>query len=257
MIAKSGLYFGSWLILLSWNVSLAWSGEGGKLPAAVLRLPDSFQRAWNEAEDADRLKEFQRAWVEAEDAVRLNEKLQDPLPEPYFVRADIWRLAGNYDAALRDYLKAIELAARAGGDLSAYSADLAKLHEALDNLDRVPKPAAAGEGRRHYAMGVHALWNGELEDAIWSFDNAIQIEPGHPLYWYFRAVAYRKTGNERRAQHDALIGASLEWRDGLPDKLGWAFVRLQGETRVWLERYRVGDPSQRILAPKPQVTKSR
>ena len=73
---------------------------------------------------------------------------------------------------------------------------------------------------------------GQADLAVKHFGNAISLGPERPHYWYFRALAYRKLDRPTRARHDALIGAHLEWRDGSRDRIGWAFVRVQGDDRV-------------------------
>lgn len=189
----------------------------------------------------------QDAWRAVEAAIAENQKLDQPLPEPYFARGQIWALAGGHEAALRDYLTAVELAVASERDLAAYATYFQTLHQALENVDRAPKPPALGLARHHYAAGVHAFWRDDLPAALRHFDNAVQLDPGEPLYWYYRAAAHQRLGSARRARHDALIGAHLEWRDGLPDDFGAALARLQGPLRQWLERHRLGDPAQHLL----------
>ena len=221
-----------WRMTLVGCVGLCCSaGNAQEVPLAIAGLP----------------AEVQQAWRDIQEAVSENEQLESPLPEPYFSRAEIWTAAKNYDAAMRDYLKAIELAANGGGDPSAYAGWLSKLAVALDNLDKAPRPAGKGDARRHYSSGVHAFWDGDLKNAAWHFDNAIFVEPGNSLFWYYRALTHLRGGDRRRAKHDALIGSNLEWKDGRKDRIGWAFVRLQGPMRMWVERYRAGDPSQRVV----------
>lgn len=226
-LALAGLFILCPLLLRS---SIAQSDEK-RLPLAITAMPD----------------DVQQAWLEAQAAVAENENLENPLPDPYFARAEIWSAAGVYDSALRDYLKAVELAAESGGDPSDYASWLSKLAEALDKFDKAPSAPGKGDGSYHYSSGVHAFWNGDMKNAVWNFDNAIFVEPAKSLYWYFRALTYLRRGDQRRAKHDALIGSNLEWQDGRPDRIGWAFARLQGPMRMWLERYRLGDPSNRII----------
>jgi tetratricopeptide (TPR) repeat protein len=229
---RLNLIFSAWGLLMLLG---AWvpgaSAAGAEVPALIGLQPQAVQDAWRAVEIA----------------IAENQKLDQPLPEPYFARGQIWALVGNHEAALRDYLTAVELAAASGRDLAAYAAYFQTLQQALENVDRVPKPPALGLARHHYARGVHAFWRGDLPAALRHFDNAVQLKPGAPLYWYYRAVTHKRLGSERRARHDALIGAHLEWRDGLPDQFGTALARLQGDLRQWLERHRLGDPARHML----------
>lgn len=186
------------------------------------------------------------AWREVQTAINANNQLKQPLPDPYFARAEIWSLIGNHDGALRDYLKASQLALDAGQDLAIYRAYFLKLHEALENLDREPQSPLEGGDRDelamlHYARGYHAFWRGDLAAAAREFDDAVQLNPRHPLYWFYRALANKRLGQERQAQHDALIGGSLE-RAGRY-RVDHDVQRLQGDLRQWLQGYRLGGRS--------------
>lgn len=188
-----------------------------------------------------------RAWKEIESAIVENEKLSQPLAEPYFARAEILTIVKDFDSALRDYLLAAQIASRSGQDLVAYKAYFERLREALDNYDRVPRLPATGLAIGHFAEGIQSYRRSELDVAIRHFSNAIAMENGSPVYWYFRALTFKRQGRDVRAQHDALIGAHLEWKDGKRDKIGWELTYVQGELRRWLERYRLGDPSRQTI----------
>ena len=198
------------------------------------------------------------AWRDIEAAIKENDALppQERLPEPYFARAEIWACVNHYSEALRDYLTAIKYARLSGRDLMSYSAYFDKLYEVTDRFQKVPATPTLGKNdgyawaaRNHYAQGCHALWQNKFETALQRFDNAVQLQPNDPLYWYFRALTFKKMGDAERAQCDALFGAYLE-RNGPHTRsreLGHAFTRVQGRLRQWLESYRLGDPSHRLL----------
>ena len=159
---------------------------------------------------------------------------------------------------MRDYLKAIRLAREAGQDLASYSSYFEKLYEALDNWDRVPKPPTTGASdnyhylaQDHFSHGFSDFWRDDLQSAIRRFDNAVQLDPKNPVYWYYRAVAFKRSGDDRRAQHDACFGAYVEKKcDGDYEQqrhVSHALERLQGNLRQWVEEFRLGDCSHRIV----------
>jgi tetratricopeptide (TPR) repeat protein len=217
-----------------------------------LDLPEVIRLQKNEA--------VKQAWKEVQQAMAENQTLKQQLPEPYFARAEIWSAVNNYDGAMRDYLTATRLAREAGQDLATYSSYFEKLYEALDNWDRVPKPPTTGASdnycflaRDHFSHGFSDFWRNDLQSAVRRFDNAVQLCPQNPVYWYYRAVTFKRSGDDRRAQHDACFGAYVEKKgEGRYESdVAHAFQRLQGDLRQWLEEFRLGDCSHRIVEGVP------
>lgn len=217
-----------------------------------LDLPEVIRLQKNEA--------VKQAWKEVQQALTENQTLKQQLPEPYFARAEIWSAVNNYDGAMRDYLTATRLAREAGHDLASYSSYFEKLYEVLDNWDRVPKPPTTGASDNHYFLaadhfshGFSDFWRNDLQSAIRRFDNAVQLCPQNPVYWYYRAVTFKRSGDDRRAQHDACFGAYIEKKSErrYGSEVAHAFQRLQGDQRRWLEEFRLGDISHRIVDGVP------
>jgi len=191
-------------------------------------------------------KGVKEAWKEAQSAVAENSRLANPLPDPYFARAEIWAAANSNEDALRDFVTAFRLSLESGEDLQSYSRHFSTLNQVLDGYDRVPRPQVPGDALAHYGHGIRDYFNGDLNSALGHFNDAVQLDPREPLYRYFRAVTYKRLGDNRRAQHDALFGASLEGENGKASLAG-GFTRVQGDLRQWLEAYRRGGPSQTAL----------
>ena len=220
-----------------------------------LDLPEVIRLSKNES--------IKQAWKEVQEALTENQTLKQQLPEPYFARAEIWSAVNNYDGAMRDYLTATKLARESGQDLASYSSYFQKLYEALDNWDRVPKPPTTGASndyhglaQDHFSKGYSDFWRNDLQSAVRRFDNAVQLCPQNPVYWYYRAVAFKCSGDDRRAQHDACFGAYIEKKcDGgynqQRQEVAHALQRLQGSLRQWVEEYRLGDCSHRIVEGVP------
>lgn len=221
----------------------------GSRNSKTLNLPELILLQHNPA--------VQQAWREVADAISENETLPEDerLPEPYFARAEIWASVKNYSDSLQDYLTAIKYARRANRDLLTYSAYFDKLYDVAERLQSMPVTATGAESdlssaaRRHYSEGYTKHFTGELQHALGHFDSAIRLDPDQPLYWYFRALTHRRLGDVQRAQHDALMGAYFErqFASSRRRSLNHAFVRVQGESRAWLESYRLGSPSHRLL----------
>jgi tetratricopeptide (TPR) repeat protein len=193
------------------------------------------------------------AWRQIAVAVAENQRLTRPRPEPLFARAELWMMVGNYDAALRDLLVAMQIASDTGAAPRVYDAVFNRLREVLERYDTTPVPPEDGEPSRHYGHGMHSFWEGHYVEAEKAFADAISLAPGNPLYWYMRAVTHRRLGNEEAAMHDALLGASAERkaclrRDGASLDINRELRRLQGNDRIWLENQRRGDPSRRTMS---------
>lgn len=195
----------------------------------------------------------QDAWRQINAAIAENERLPRPRPEPLFARAELWMMAGNYDAALRDLLVAMRVASDTGVSPRVYDAVFSRLRDVLERYDVTPVPPEDGEPSRHYGHGMHLFWAGHYVDADKAFTNAISLAPNNPLYWYMRAVTRRRLGSEDAARHDALLGVAAERkaclrRDGASLDINRDLRRLQGSDRLWLENHRRGDPLRRTMS---------
>lgn len=200
----------------------------------------------------------QQAWREVSIAISENDALPESerLPEPYFARAEIWASVKNYSDSLQDYLTAIKYARTSNRDIISYSEYFDRLYDVAEKLQNIPVPAAGAESelhfaaQRHYGQGCSKFFVGDLWEALDRFDSAIQLAPDQPVYWFFRALTHKRLGDEERAQHDALLGASLErqfapWRRRA---MNGSLTRVQGTMRTWLESYRLGSPTNRLLS---------
>lgn len=192
---------------------------------------------------------IRRAWLDVETAISENQKLKpaEQLPEPFFARAELLAYVNDFDSALRDYLTAVQLASQSQQDLVAYAAYFLRLKDVLEGYEHTPRPPAIGDPLIYYGEGLRSFWGGQNDAALVHFSNAIALGAHEPIYWYYRALTHRRNGQGERAEHDALIGAHIEWRDGRRNDLGSHLERVQGAERQWLEGFRIGDPKQLIL----------
>jgi hypothetical protein len=215
-----------------WN-STAVSG----MPILIQRLPEPQREDWRRLTKALADAESEGVFV----------------PDAYVARAELWTIAGDTSKAIEDFRRAADAALKAGRPPSEQAAYLRLLSAALERLERSPRPA---EGSRandyasaaaHFGAGCRLYWNQSFSEAESHFENAIALNPKDPLYWYFRGLTRRHLGNLSGSQHDVLVGAFLERSHYRGLDIGRALRRVQGPDRAWLDRYRLGDPSQQLL----------
>ena len=189
-------------------------------------------------------------WVDINRAVDLNAKSEQKRPEPLIARAKLWTQVRNFDSAIRDYALALEYSNHPEVTKSQRRQLVADLTQTILLYEKSPRPVYPGKSQIHYGKGIHAYRRRDFKQAIKHFRNAIQISPDEPLFWYYRAVSYRRLGQQDRSHHDVLIGASLENRTDLPKGFSMtitiALEFIQGTDRYWLEEFRTGDPTQHL-----------
>ena len=215
-----------------WN-STAVSG----MPILVQRLPEAQREDWRKLTDA--IANAEREGVS--------------VPDAYVARGELWSIAGDASKAVEDFRMAADMALKSGKTPSEQSAYLRLLRDALERLEQAPRPAEGARGNDYeaaaaqFGAGCRLFWDESFVEAEHHFENAIALYPQDPLYWYFRGLTRRHLGNFTGSQHDALIGAFLERSRYRDLDIGRALRRVQGTDRAWLDRYRLGDPSQQLL----------
>lgn len=177
--------------------------------------PKTFEESWGLAEAKS--QKFVKDWLDLQgklqDVVKGNspEAMREVLPDIYFARASMWQVAYVYDEALRDYLAAASLVGTSKRDLVKYSKEFVRMKEVMDRQYLFPAPPRQiAAAPNYYGAGYHAFWRGDFKAALRNFSDAVDLAPREPLYWYYRALTYKKLGDERNAVHDVRIGADLE-----------------------------------------------
>lgn len=213
------------------------------IPALIAVQSKDVQQAWRDVDKG--INEMEKA-IKENDKKPTKEAMQ-PLAEPYFARAEIWSLANCRDEAMRDYSTGLGIVLKSGQGPEKYGPYIAKLKEAVDKYERQPRPAEKGSYETYLSYGVTAYRNGKLELAIRHLSNAIQIDHGGPVAWYFRGLTYKRLKQDLQAQHDVLVAVYLERRGGRFGEYARWFIDVQGPLRSWMEEYRLGDTSQKII----------
>ncbi len=175
------------------------------------------------------------------------------IPDLYIARAELWTIAGETNESLSDFGTAASHALRASNNTEEQVAQLRNLCDAIERLQKSPRAAEGIEATdhataaKHYDEGYTLFWSNFTAESEQCFQNAIMLNPEDPRYWYFRGLARRRKGNSKGAQHDVLVAAFLERSKPKSSVVARALIRCQGPDRLWLETFRLGDPTQRLL----------
>lgn len=90
-----------------------------------------------------------------------------------------------------------------------------------------------------YGRGVHAYFSQDYRQAYEYFTSAIDGGSQDPRCWYFRGLTYLQLGRQQEAEMDFQKGGELEAQDvNKFYNVSRALERIQGNTRITLERYR-------------------
>jgi tetratricopeptide (TPR) repeat protein len=187
---------------------------------------------------------IQKAWRQVDNAIKDNDRLKKPLPEPYLARAEIWAMVGNYDEALADQLRATELLYKGTPSLIEQKRYLERMQKTLDRLRKMPRPYFPVDADKLYYLGRSFYFQGDCERALKELNEAIRLRPDEPLYWYYRALTYRRLGKNDEATRDARVAASLRRAGKSRKDIARELERIQGAPRVWLneqDRWRPDD----------------
>lgn len=176
----------------------------------------------------------QKAWRQVDAAVRDNQALQKPLPDPYLARAEIWTMVGNHEEALADQLRALQLLYDQNPSLLDQKRYLEAMRQTLSRLHKMPRPFFPMEADQIFYLGKARFFQCDFPQALKEFHEAIRLRPDEPLYWYYRALTYKRLGKEREANRDARVAASLRRAGKSRKDLATELERIQGATRAWL-----------------------
>lgn len=111
-------------------------------------------------------------------------------------------------------------------------------------------PAAGGDqpvSLRAYHQGLQDFYLGDNEAAVRALDNAIENYPRDARYFYYRALALRRLGENAKARDDAARGWALERQEfPTPYEVSQALERIQGGDRFWLAAQRSTKPADKV-----------
>ncbi len=89
-----------------------------------------------------------------------------------------------------------------------------------------------------YGRGVHAYFAGRYDEAYELLTLAIENEIQDPRAYYFRGIVAAATGRPEEAESDWRTGAEMEATRRPVADIGRSLTRVQGSTRLKLERIR-------------------
>jgi len=89
------------------------------------------------------------------------------------------------------------------------------------------------------SAGMHAYYSGDMQKAYETLSMAIGAGTQDPRCYYFRGLAFLRTGREDEAKADFQQGASIESTErGRAFNVAKSLERIQGRERMLLEEYR-------------------
>lgn len=201
-------------------------------PISVLATADSVPRPI-----ARHSVEVIALWAEVSQLVRENEALQQPLPDPYIARGDLWRAAGCNEDALADYLKAIQIAEKFANSASERTRFVLRLQESLRGLVDAPVQAFPQDAKEAFREGASLFVSQRYIAALPYLQDAVRLTPSNPVYRSYLAVTFRELGDSASAQRHAVAAANLLRRErrsihvpSFHEEVQW----IQGNQRVWL-----------------------
>ena len=178
------------------------------------------------------------------------DNLDKPKPEGYFLRAELCRQCLRYDDALEDYFYGLDCLCRDN------SLNIADFRIYFDGILESIRYSQKIQGTRltnvtdddnwaskiSFAYGFSAFWDGKYNEAIVLFSDAIIQNNNVPIYWYYRALSWKRLGVISKANLDASKGALVEKTVFGKNTavVGFLLQRIQGDERKWLENKRIG-----------------
>lgn len=186
-------------------------------------------------------EEVQETWRNVDELVRENEKLESPIPDPLYARAELWTSVGVHEEALDDYLEATKLFLRTKPNLVDQSVALKRLSEALERVSRRPSPDYPYEANDAFWFGYHQFNQQRYEIAVAYFSEASRLMPNDAVYRVYRALALQRIGNTADAERQLTVASSLLRRPNCPERelRGYPIrlERVQGTDRQWVDSF--------------------
>ena len=179
-----------------------------------------------------------QAWQQVSVLVAENEQLEQPQPEPFLARAELWTTAGNHEEAVEDYLRATNLLLAGKPSLVEQSRVLGLLRAALERLVAQPQALYPVQAASAFRAGI-AFFNAcQFEQAAPLLAEATRLNPTDAVYRAVRALNYRKLKDEDAANRQLATAASIIRRPIISeDELRGFHIRLeriQGKDRRWI-----------------------
>jgi Tfp pilus assembly protein PilF len=92
-----------------------------------------------------------------------------------------------------------------------------------------PTNTRRATARKHYGEAFHFFYRNDYSGAVDLLSDAINLDPDNPLFFYYRGLAYRRTGHLDKAERDLRLGSEGE-RTRRSEGIGLALARIQGKS---------------------------
>lgn len=180
------------------------------------------------------------AWKDVAELIAQNEKLENPLPDPYLARAELWTTVGAHEDAVEDYLQASSLIMKKNPSLIEQAKVFKSLRESLERLSQSPRPAYPIKAADACQTGFEYYYRGDFKQALPFFVEATRLNPDDAVYRAMRGLSSYRLGDIAAAEKQVAAAANIVRKQGFvfPDSREQDFhrrlERIQGTDRRWL-----------------------
>jgi tetratricopeptide (TPR) repeat protein len=207
ILFPAGIIFLAILSFLSWNQCGYWKNSI-ILFNHTLKVTDDNCLAYKNRGGAYRdLGNYEQAIEDYGRAIEINPGYADA----YFNRGVAYNGLGNYEQAIEDFNRAIEIKpdfAYAYYNRGVVYNGIGNYRQAIDDFGRAMKMKAV-YADTYYNRGLAYAHIGNYDQAIEDFNRAIEIKPSYATAYFNRGVAYTRLGNNNLAVNDLKTAAKL------------------------------------------------
>ncbi|MDP2278493.1 MAG: tetratricopeptide repeat protein [Nitrospirota bacterium] len=160
------------------------------------------------------------SWEDARDAFTNAIELKPDIAEAYYNRGLAYGELGNYQRAIKDYTKAIEIELEPDFSYFPYVYHNRGINYAkLGNYQQAIKDFTNGialkpdHAEAYFSRGLAYFHRANYKQAIKDFNKAIELKPDYAKAYFIRGSVYAELGNYQPAISDYKIAARLGDKD--------------------------------------------
>ena len=106
---------------------------------------------------------------------------------------------------------------------------------------------------RMFGNGVHAYFDGDIQGALETLNEAVEQGSTDPRVYYFRGLCRHQLGDVKAAETDFSTGARWERRSRMFAAINNSLERVQGQMRLELEAFRSGRRGSKPVATESEL----